>query len=392
MRKPPAVEIATAAYYYFYYAALSSLAPFLGIHYRGLGLAESRIGLLLAVSPVVMVVGASFWAFIGDWLKAHLRVLRVATVGMMASVALLAFAGTYSLLFAATFLMAFFGAPLIPIADAAAMDSLGERRDQYGRLRLWGAVGWGIGGPVAGWVAGRFGVRAVFGLYEVAMLVCLVVSSRLSFGGSAVRRVRLAGVGRLLADRRWQLFLGIVLVAGAGLGAIHSFLFLYMDDLGATKFLMGVGLLVATLGELAVFAAAPRLLSFGGVRLLMTLSLAATTIRVAAYAVTRNPVLVLPVQLLHGPSFSAMQAAGVSHAQSLAPRGLEATAQALFSATFMGLGAAAAALGGGWVYQKAGSHTLYGWTAVLMASALVFVIIRGGRLKADTSPWYRGLG
>jgi PPP family 3-phenylpropionic acid transporter len=261
------------------------------------------------------------------------------------------------------------------------MESLGERRDRYGHLRLWGAVGWGIGGVTAGWIAERFGVRAAFGLYELFMLAALFASRWLSFEGAALKRVRLTDVGRLLADGRWHFFLTIVAVAGMGLGTIHSFLFLYMDDLGASRLLMGLGLLVATVGELAVYAAAPRLLGAGGVSLLFTLSLGSTALRLAAYAAIGNPLFVLPVQLLHGLSFSAMQAAGVSHAQALAPRGLETTAQALFTATFMGLGAALAALAGGAVYQAAGSDALYGSAALIVGLALFLAVLGGRRLR-----------
>ena len=45
-----------------------------------------------------------------------------------------------------------------------------------------------------------------------------------------------------------------------------------------------------------------------------------------------QPVVVLPINLLHGPSFAVLWAAGVADADAAAPPGLAPPAQGLFSA------------------------------------------------------------
>ena len=44
---------------------------------------------------------------------------------------------------AAVILYAIFIGPIAPLVDNAVMALLGERRSEYGRVRVWGAFGWG---------------------------------------------------------------------------------------------------------------------------------------------------------------------------------------------------------------------------------------------------------
>ncbi|MEZ4659403.1 MAG: MFS transporter [Caldilineaceae bacterium] len=66
-------------------------------------------------------------------------------------------------------------------------------------------------------------------------------------------------------------------------------------------------------------------------RWLLVLAFGGRIVRLFAYAVISQPVLVLPVQLLHGLTFSAMWVAGVAYADRIAPPGLGATAQGQFA-------------------------------------------------------------
>jgi predicted MFS family arabinose efflux permease len=78
--------------------------------------------------------------------------------------------------------------------------------------------------------------------------------------------------------------------------------------------------------------------------------------------------MILPVQLLHGLTFSLTWAAGVSYARQIAPAGMSATAQGLFSGTFFGLGGSVGALMGGILYQTVGSALMFRYVAMVIPS------------------------
>jgi len=265
------------------------------------------------------------------------------------------------------------------------MEMLGAGRQRYGRIRLWGAVGWGAAGPLAGHLVERYGLPWSFGLFLALMGGCL-----LSSAGLQVTRVRITGTFRsglrtLMGNRPWRAFLLLSFVSGAGLSVIHHYLFLYLEGIGASRSLMGYALTIATVSEMFVFYYSDRLLKRWGRRRLLVFSVFAGALRVLAYSWVYTPGAALAVQLLHGPSFAMLWVSGVSYARALAPPGLGATAQAQFVGVNFGLGGACGALAGGFLYESVGLALMYRWAGVWLLAGLVVYMLanRGWEDDAD---------
>lgn len=365
-------------FYFLYYAAAASLLPFLVLYYEQLGLSGSQIGVLTAILPLVTLFAASFWGGLADATQQHQPLMFLALGGVILLALVTLFSTTFLSLVGVIIAFAFFAAPIVPFLDSSTLAYLGESKNQYGKLRLWGAVGWGMAAPVVGWLVERFDLTWSFYSYMGLMFAGLLVSFNLPR-----RQIRIGvsfwqGVRLLLGNKRqWLLFLIIIFSAGIGSAIVHNYLFLYMELLGAGNTLMGWALTVATLSELVIFSSSDRLLKRWGIKNVLLLALAALVVRLLAYALISNPWLVLPVQLLHGFSFSALWAAGVAYADKIAPPGLSATAQGLFTSVFMGLAAAIGAFGGGVLYENIGLLWMFGSTGLVLL--IVFLII--GRLS-----------
>ena len=183
------------------------------------------------------------------------------------------------------------------------------------------------------------------------------------------------GARRLLSNRAWLLFLLLVFVGGAGQAVIHNYLFLYMNELGASKTMMGLALTVATLSELPIFFFADRLLTRWSAKGLFVFGTLMYVTRALALSYIQLPWMVLITQLLHGLTFSAMWVAGVSYANEISPPGLGATAQGLLSGIFMGIATAFGAFLGGILYQEFGGALMYRIMAIVVAvSILIFFV------------------
>jgi MFS family permease len=191
------------------------------------------------------------------------------------------------------------------------------------------------------------------------------------------------GLRSLLKDMRWRLFLLVVFVSGVGSSVLSNYLFLRMKDLGASTTLMGLALTVATISELPVFFYSGALMKRWGARSLLVFSLFVYVIRALLISILPAAWMILPVQLLHGLTFSITWAAGVSYARQIAPAGMSATAQGLFSGIFFGLGGSVGALLGGMLYQAVGSALMFRYVALVVLVAALFFLWVG---KAGRSP------
>lgn len=375
-----------SAFYFLAYAAIACLFPFLPLYYQELGLSGSQIGILAGISPLISMVGMPFWTGIADATRRHKGMLSFAIIGAVVMVFIVSQITVFLWLIPLIALYAFFTAPIFSLADSATMHALGERRERYGRVRIWGTAGWGLTAPLIGEIIERSGIQWAFWGYIILMLAGLFIALSLTFDASHTGNSFSSSMRSLLSNRRWMFFLLMVFVSGVGLAAINNYLFIYMEALGASKTLMGLALTVSTLSELPVMFFGDRLLKRFGPRGLLGLAMGVIGVRLLLYSATSLPWVIMAIQLIHGLTFPAVYIAGVSYADHNAPLGLKATAQGMFGSALMGFGAAAGGLLGGILLEQGGPHSMYRIIGLIVLASLLFLIIfeRSQRNRDET--------
>lgn len=372
-RPSPGLLIPKLAYFT-YFAAMGALMPFLALYYDQIGLSGQQIGLISSLSPLVMTFAAPLWGGLADATQQHRRLLLLAVAGYMVAVALLSFSSTLLWLLPVVALYSFCSAPIIPLVDNTVLELLGERKAEYGRQRLWGAIGWGGSGALMGLIVQRYGLQWGFYVSLSLMVLLGLIANRLPVSHARIGGQYWHGLRRLLTNRAWMVLLFVLFVNGIGMSFTNNFLFLYLKRLGAGQALMGYALGVASLSELPAFFFADQLLRRWGARGLLIAALVAQVVRMFGYAFMPTPEFALLIALLHGLTFSAMWVAAISYANQHAPPGLGATVQGLLAAVSMSLAGIVGALIGGLLFDGIGPAAMFGWAAVAVLLGLLFFV------------------
>jgi PPP family 3-phenylpropionic acid transporter len=291
---------------------------------------------------------------------------------------------TFGGMFLMICLYSFFNAPTGSLADSAVMVLLGDRKERYGRIRLWGTVGYGVVAPLASLVIGRYGVRWAFWGYALIMVGGLLVILLLPFRQSHSNGSFLGGMRLLFSHRAWMLFLLMVLIAGAGMATYNNYFLVYMQSLGASSALMGLALTIATASEIPAMFFSDRILRRFGARGMLIIAMSVIGLRFLAYSITALPWVVLLIQVVHGLTFAAIYTAGVYFADQVAPPGMKATAQGMFNGTLMGFGAAAGGLLGGVLMDRFSPSIMYAGVGGLVLVGLLIFLLFERRLAAKT--------
>ena len=92
-----------------------------------------------------------------------------------------------------------------------------------------------------------------FYVYLAFSLLAVLVVAKLRIARPRLTTSYSRGLSLLFSDRRWGTFLLPILVSGMGSSAGFSFLFLHLQDLGASRTLMGFALTISSLSELPTF-------------------------------------------------------------------------------------------------------------------------------------------
>jgi PPP family 3-phenylpropionic acid transporter len=350
------------------------MMPFLTLYYQGIGLSGEQIGVLVGLGPVVTIFAAPFWGGLADATHRHKRIMLITVALATVSMFLIGRLNHFYPLIPAVLCYAFFISPVVPLVDRTVVDMLGANKADYGRQRLWGSIGWGLTAPVMGWIVGRTGLSWAFYGFALYMIVGMLVAIRMNVSPPPMGAPFWKGIRSLVTNRYLLFFLVAMLLQGIGRSAAFNFLYMHLNNLGASKFLVGMAATVAGLSELPTFFYSGTLIRRFGHRGLFIFSMVTACLMLLGYSLIRVPWVVLFVQLLTGPSFSTMWAAGVSYVDELAPRGMGATAQGMFSAISMGLASALGAMAGGWMFDALGAPWLFRCGAALVVLALAFFL------------------
>jgi MFS transporter, PPP family, 3-phenylpropionic acid transporter len=349
-----------AVIYFVYFAALGTLEPYLNLYYKHLGFDTYHIGLIAAVLTLTILVANPAWGAIADIFHLHKRLITVLMAGAVVVVTLLLpSVHSFFPLVAVIFCYSFFINPIVPLVDNAVVTMLKQGKYNYGRLRQWGAVGYGLAALSAGALIQDAGMKYAFIGFGLLMCAGAIINARLPAAPSLKTSSYWRDLRKLFTSPRWIIFLAGIFLCAAGMSILMNYFIIYLNGMGAGEGLFGLSVLAASISEIPVFFFSPLLLRKfkpQGVLIIASLALIA---RGLVYSVIRDPRLAVAAQLFHGLSFSAMWAAAVSYTGEVAPAGLGASAQAVMGAAYFGLGGAAGALIGGWLYSLVGPVSMF---------------------------------
>ncbi|MBN1438502.1 MAG: MFS transporter [Anaerolineales bacterium] len=364
-----------------FFGGYASAFPYIVVYYQGLGFSGAEIGLLTGAVPLVTFFSAPFWTRLADSTGRHRRIMTLTIAGAVLSVCLIPLLRSFAPILVCGLSLSFFMAPVSSFADNSTMQTLGEKRELFGRVRLGGSVGFALMAAVAGAVVQTTGLRTAFWIAGFLYLLGLLVSQKFDHGSSAAKPGARHGPGALLRDPRWIIFLGIAFAGGLALTAVNNYLFPLMKELGAKESVMGIALSIGTVLEFPILFFSNRLIRFFKPYGLFLLSMVFTGARLLLLGWNTSPELVLLIQLLNGLSFPVMIIAGVAYAHERAPAGYTATAQGMFSATVFGIGCAAGGFLGGPLLETLGGRGLF-----LVYGAITTVILAAGALLGRMLP------
>lgn len=361
------------SFYFLFYGGAASLLPFLVIFYQSLGFNGAQIGLLTGIPPLITLFGAPLGTRLADATHRHKLIMGLGLAVAVVVSILLPGASGFIVVFGLIILFNIFMSPVGSLGDSATMTMLGEQKAMYGRVRMGGTFGWGIFALVAGALVENYGLKVAFWLFSGITLVNLFVSQKFHFGEHAGQSTDTGGIGALLRNRRWIIFLLNAFLGGIGAFTVAAFLYPYMAELGAGETMMGTASTIAMVTELPIFFFGDRLIKRFSSHGLFMIALALIGVRSLLYAVVSVPFLVLVVQALGGTMFPAMWLAGVSYADEHAPAGLKSTAQGLFGAMSFGFGSAVGGFVGGLLLASIGGRGMFFVFGIIILAGLALV-------------------
>ena len=364
-------------FYFWYYAGLGAFSPYIGRFVDSLGHSGYVLGLMLALWYGSRIVAPPAWnAIVSRGEKPGAWLVLGSVLTLLACAGFTVFHGALGL----CVVMALFGLvvnPLLPQFEAMTLSALGERSVDYGRIRVWGSIGFLLVASSYGWLLDRVGAQnfpwLVLPLYFVAMLAAMTHRHARPPRDERPR----AELAKLLRRPGIPRFLLMALLMQMGFGAFYVFYTLHMQAAGHGGLAVGLLWGVGVLAEIAMFWWMPRLFARHALPALLSFTLALTVLRWTLTALFPALLpLMFAVQLLHAFSFAVFHACCMRQMAQSFPGRDAAAGQSLLYSLSSGVGGVLGALLSSWLWEWRGGAAAFLGGAVVVALAWAIYALR----------------
>lgn len=359
-------------FFFWCYGFVGAFPPYITLFFSDKGLSALQIGVLMSIMQAMRIVGPNVWGWTADLLQRRVLVLRFTSAGALVAFVGMFFGETFMQFAAVMAALNLFTSAQGSQSEALLLASLRGDLTYYGRLRLWGSVGYIFLITISGTLLDWHGIGLVPWICWFVLAMAFMASLRFREMPIAPPHRDMPSIGAMLKRREvLAFFTSTGLMVGAHM-AFYVFFSLYLAQHGYSKLMIGVLWAVGVIAEVAFFFWQAPIFHRFGVRTVMLASLLIAVGRflMVGFGIESLAVLVV-AQALHAVTFGAHHSASVATIQRWFTGPMQTRGQALYASASYGVGGT---VGGLWlsdVWGRFSPQAIY-WVASGLALLAYF--------------------
>ena len=345
------------------------------------GITVPQVGLIMSLGLVARGLSTLFVFPYVSGKYSGKTLLHVAGTGTLIAILCYIPASSFFSLLMVTLVLHVFYPTLMPALDSAA-SVLVQRKQlpHYGRSRQWGSIGFVAGVLVVTVFTGMFGDGVIVWalLLGAVVFVCLgfmrapVVLSEKPQAGHTQK----GGILQLFQIQHFGLVIVIVILLQAAHASYYSYGYLFLQEIHAPKYVIGVIINIAVIAEILFFAIADQRFHRFSVGSLLALAALGSTVRWIIVFAFPNAIAFSIAQTLHACSFAMGHYAFMKYLIQNIPHAQIPKAQGIYSALALSWSTAVFTIFGGYLYEIEPRYAFIGMIVCTIPSMLLALVYR----------------
>ena len=388
-------EFGVRALFFSYFAFIGGISPYLSLYLSQQGHSIERIGVLMALPQLMRIIAPPFWGWLADATHRYRMMLRVSAMATLILALAMPWAGSsYAAIFIVLSLLFFASAAQAPIAEATALSFSAGDTGVYGRIRLWGSIGFLLAVVLIGPILDRTGIARlphalIVLLFLLVLVVWLVPETQ---APAPVLRTRQTRVRERLKQPAVMLFFIAAFLMIFAHASLYAFFSLFLEQHGYSKTAIGVIWAIGVVIEIALFRVQKTLFVRFGAGTLLSLSLFTAALRFGLIAASAgNLIVIVFIQFLHAITFGVHHSACMAYLHDWFTAQQQGRAQAIFTTISYGLGGSLGGLVAGLLWSRwqpeaafwgAALASLVAWAVFALSRRLAYAV--GGKESQGT--------
>jgi MFS family permease len=300
----------TRAYYFLFYGGSGFMSPFLSLFYVQQGLTGTQIGWATSIFALVTLIAAPFWTNRNTHWRSPRGILQLFLILTALSYLWLSQQTFFWGVAAVSIFRALVSAGISPLSDSLALTVTKATQAGFGSIRVWGSFGWMVCVLVSGWTVEQAGLKfSLIGACFITVLAALILypiephNFTVKVQEQKPPNFRLV-LNRLLHNGPMLGVAAMIVIIGVGNSGILQFEYVYLQQLGADKGLIGIAGMLSSAVEIPCMLWADRLATrYGAYRLLLAAMLIYVGLRVSVLLVP-TIFMIMVMRALMGFAFS----------------------------------------------------------------------------------------
>jgi MFS transporter, PPP family, 3-phenylpropionic acid transporter len=353
---------------FFYWAMILSVTGMYTMYISHLGFSKKEISIAVTIYTIAGLVGQSYIGYLVDKFRCIKKIIFVSvSMGLAVGIGII-FAKLNWQIYMLLFIWGFFVAGTNSLTDAWCINTLKSYNEQrnFGRVRGFGSIGYGISGAFLGLLLQQFGWR-IYQWYIIASIFIILLIIYKMTEKSIVESKKLDEEERSKISLREALreiikirplmgMIAIMFVYSFVMRGIYSYLGVLVGDYGGGALSLGLTYFLDASPEIVTFFLATKLLKRFHSKSLILAAFVLQIIRLSVILIFSNALAVMSMGVLSGFAFGLVAASYKTYIYELAPAKYKASTLSL-AESIIGLSAIISAPIFGFVFAQFGTSS-----------------------------------
>ena len=282
--------------YSFYFMSTSLFTTLISVYLMGKHYSATQVSTLVSVAFFLSMVAQPFFGYINE----RFGIVKMTTLSLSIIIG-----GVLGFLWAPNlfWLTVFYGLVLVCLNGTAPMMEIFATQSPYafGKIRVWGTIGYSVGVQIAGWVYHQFSPQAVYYTVLLTIVLSLFCLSAVRMKTSKKREEKMkepVSIRPLLNNRPYLFFI-ILIGLASGVGNIgHTYIPELLMDSGLPVQLASTVVALSVVVEAPLIFFSDRFMDHWSLRVLIALPIGILFAQYAVYALPSPVFLKVVLTLL----------------------------------------------------------------------------------------------
>jgi len=372
----PVQAFSFALFLFCYYAHAGTWSTYATLFFADKGMTVAQIGVLMSMIQVLRIVGPNVWGYVADHYDRRVFVLRMAGFAALAGFSGFFFGSTFVHFMLAMIVLNLFTSGQAPICEALMLSEMRGDLTYYGRIRMWGSIGFIASVTLAAYALEHYGIAALPWVAAALLVLTIVAAFRLRDVPRRVHKVAPPPLLSLLRRREVIAFFASTALMVAAHTSLYTFYSLYLERNGYSKTVIGAMWSLGVTAEVLLFYFQAPLFKRWGARNMMLVTLAVAVVRFLMIGFGPHVLwLLIVAQVMHAATFALHHSSSVMTLQRWFSGPLQARGQALYMSISYGIGGSLGGLFLAQWWERAGPQSVYYVAAALVACSMLAAVL-----------------